>query len=385
MLFTRCPECETTFRVTDDTLKKAHGQVRCGRCASVFNAYAELRDPNGKSFDRTEPPAVPAARPPAAQETSAAPPAAAAPSPPPAATEAPASPSAALEAAPSPARDAPAEQATPGVPDPIAAALGVDSLEEIVAQVEQAAEAESAFESASEVSPAAAESPALAGEDGEAQIEEPISAKEVDEVLTSPVIVRTPRDAWPPFAAPPASAPEPRRSWWAAASAVALVTLALQVLNHFRTELAGNSAIGSWLQGTYSVFGVEVEPRWDVNQYEIVEWVATAEPNARGLGSLKITAHIMNRGPMQQPYPAVKLELKDRWEDAVGRRLFAPSEYLPRDVPRARMMAAGETARAEIEVVDPGPDAYGFELDVCIEVEASAVSCRTDEVFLSTR
>jgi len=45
-------------------------------------------------------------------------------------------------------------------------------------------------------------------------------------------------------------------------------------------------------------------------------------------------------------------------------------------------MAAGETARAEIEVVDPGPDAYGFELDVCIEVEAERLTCRADKVFL---
>jgi hypothetical protein len=35
-----------------------------------------------------------------------------------------------------------------------------------------------------------------------------------------------------------------------------------------------------------------------------------------------------------------------------------------------------------MEVVDPGPDAYGFELDVCIEVEAFLVTCGTDEVFL---
>ena len=51
MLFTRCPECDTTFHVTDETLKKAKGQVRCGRCASVFNAYAELHDPTAKTFE----------------------------------------------------------------------------------------------------------------------------------------------------------------------------------------------------------------------------------------------------------------------------------------------------------------------------------------------
>ena len=41
MLFTRCPECTTTFRVSDEALKKANGQVRCGRCANVFNALVE--------------------------------------------------------------------------------------------------------------------------------------------------------------------------------------------------------------------------------------------------------------------------------------------------------------------------------------------------------
>ena len=41
MLFTRCPECTTTFRVSDEALQKANGQVRCGRCASVFNAVTE--------------------------------------------------------------------------------------------------------------------------------------------------------------------------------------------------------------------------------------------------------------------------------------------------------------------------------------------------------
>src|SRR5690606_41227460 len=43
MLFTRCPDCETTFRITAEALRKADGQVRCGRCARVFNAYNELR------------------------------------------------------------------------------------------------------------------------------------------------------------------------------------------------------------------------------------------------------------------------------------------------------------------------------------------------------
>src|SRR5262252_5281562 len=64
MLLTRCPDCDTTFRVTDDALKKANGQVRCGRCASVFNAYAERRDAPDERRDAPDEPAeAPAARP----------------------------------------------------------------------------------------------------------------------------------------------------------------------------------------------------------------------------------------------------------------------------------------------------------------------------------
>ena len=71
MLLTRCPECDTTFRVTDETLKKASGQVRCGRCASVFNAYAELQGAGSKPLEagprgqaRQPPPATKAPEPP---------------------------------------------------------------------------------------------------------------------------------------------------------------------------------------------------------------------------------------------------------------------------------------------------------------------------------
>src|SRR5690606_8318652 len=53
MLFTRCPHCDTIFRVTDQALAKAGGRVRCGRCANVFDATADLREsPDGAAIGR---------------------------------------------------------------------------------------------------------------------------------------------------------------------------------------------------------------------------------------------------------------------------------------------------------------------------------------------
>jgi len=41
-LFTRCTRCETVFRVTTGDLQASGGQVRCGRCQAVFDAFASL-------------------------------------------------------------------------------------------------------------------------------------------------------------------------------------------------------------------------------------------------------------------------------------------------------------------------------------------------------
>ena len=46
---TRCPHCETRFRVTEEQLGIARGKVRCGHCMEVFNAR-----------DHSEPDPVPA-------------------------------------------------------------------------------------------------------------------------------------------------------------------------------------------------------------------------------------------------------------------------------------------------------------------------------------
>jgi len=43
-MLTRCPECETTFRLGAQDLRRAGGKVRCGECESVFNALAYLEE-----------------------------------------------------------------------------------------------------------------------------------------------------------------------------------------------------------------------------------------------------------------------------------------------------------------------------------------------------
>jgi predicted Zn finger-like uncharacterized protein len=51
-MYTRCPECETTFKVGVVDLRRAQGKVRCGDCDHVFNAVQYLtEDPRGSGDD----------------------------------------------------------------------------------------------------------------------------------------------------------------------------------------------------------------------------------------------------------------------------------------------------------------------------------------------
>jgi predicted Zn finger-like uncharacterized protein len=55
---TRCPQCQTVFRITAAQLKARDGKVRCGRCQHVFGADQHLLPKSTKSTEKNAPPAT---------------------------------------------------------------------------------------------------------------------------------------------------------------------------------------------------------------------------------------------------------------------------------------------------------------------------------------
>ena len=43
-MYTQCPECQVTFKVTAEVLQQARGRVRCGNCGEAFNALDHLSE-----------------------------------------------------------------------------------------------------------------------------------------------------------------------------------------------------------------------------------------------------------------------------------------------------------------------------------------------------
>lgn len=54
-LITRCPTCETMFRVVPDQLRVSEGWVRCGHCAEVFDATQNMVPPPGAAASGAQP------------------------------------------------------------------------------------------------------------------------------------------------------------------------------------------------------------------------------------------------------------------------------------------------------------------------------------------
>lgn len=317
-LLTRCPKCQTTFRISEEVLRKAAGQVRCGRCSNIFNAHLELHD--SQEAPKPRPAATPAPAPPPApsaiSKTSDWP--------------------QILETAP-PAE--PRLRVVPSVPEP-------------------AAEADAA--------PAPPQAEALDPERVAALIAGPAPELEAQEPPTAAELWTLNDVASPP-----------RSRWWTAAAALAGLVLLLQVAHSFSDVLATRVPL---VQNVYAALGLTLVPRWDLDRYEVLGAAAATSPGASGRANLVITARIRNRGTLAQPYPQVQLRLLDRWERTVGRRAFAPADYGAATVASDAMLAPGASVTAKLVVVDPGPDAAGFEIDVCV-AGATGLRCDGDEVF----
>ena len=166
-----------------------------------------------------------------------------------------------------------------------------------------------------------------------------------------------------------------RTAAWAFASLVLLVALGLQAVHHYRQELVRDPRVGPQLLKVYAALKLPLAPNWDVTGYEIQQWGVAADPATSG--TLRLKASILNRAGFAQPYPLLKLTLEDRWGEQVGAREFEPAEYLAAGTPADRLLAPNQPVNADIGIVDPGADAVGFHVDVCLKTYAG-IECASE-------
>ena len=167
---------------------------------------------------------------------------------------------------------------------------------------------------------------------------------------------------------------------WAAGAAVALLVLTAQIVNHNRDELATTAPFKRPLTALYASLGVQLAPQWDLRAYDVRQLGASADPAGTGLITLR--ASIKNGAHQPQPLPLLRVMLQDRFGNRIAARDVAPRFYLPRTMPETSYLASGQRIDAEMDFVDPGANAVGFEIDACLPASGGGVTCAND---LATR
>jgi len=160
---------------------------------------------------------------------------------------------------------------------------------------------------------------------------------------------------------------------WTLGSLVLAVVLAVQVIHHFRQDLVRHPQIGQPLRTAYERLGFALLPNWDLAAFELRQWGNEADAAAQG--RMVVRASLTNRAAFAQPHPVLRLELEDRFGATVATRDFEPADYLKNPSQASRLIAPGSSSEAELLLADPGAEAVGYRLDVCLRESASLLRC----------
>jgi predicted Zn finger-like uncharacterized protein len=311
-MVTRCPSCETLFRVTPQQLRAHGGQVRCGRCMTVFDGLHALA---------TSPEPTPAATPlqPATETATLSAPEV----------------MTVIAADAAVVRDA----AVPAAPEPVMA-LSIP--------------AEFDFEPIQ--APAASAAPPVVKPFAKPAASEIGAASRVE----SPSLSEIKGDA--SFLARARSAPRRGPRAWRTGSALMLVAVAGQAAYFYRSDLVANyPVLKPAVEHICEVLECNAPPPQRPKLINIeasdLQILDPARPAV-----IQLTATLRNHAGYDLGYPALDLVLTNTKEHTLARRVFLPEDYLE----KSKDLKSGLPANAEVTVrldLDTGElGAAGFRL-----------------------
>jgi hypothetical protein len=152
------------------------------------------------------------------------------------------------------------------------------------------------------------------------------------------------------------------------------VVLAAQIVTHQRDDLATHPEWGPLVRDVYARLGMDVYPAWDLSAYEVRGSEAVAGRSRAG--ALDIVARLAVVGDKPAGLPLVRVTLRDRRGDVLDQRIVGAADYLPADAALADPVGPGTLIPVEVSLPDPGVDASGYEVDICLLTRAQGLVCQ---------
>ncbi len=156
--------------------------------------------------------------------------------------------------------------------------------------------------------------------------------------------------------------------------AAALVLLCGQLIHYNRDQLATHPSYGSVVRQFYALFDAPLFPQWSLDLYQVSGTEAVTGRTAPE--ALDILANVIVGGEHPVGLPLVRVVLHDRWSNAVASRVFTPAEYLRDSGAAQNTVAPGTALPIEISVIDPGADALGYVVDICLPRRKAGLECQ---------
>jgi len=167
----------------------------------------------------------------------------------------------------------------------------------------------------------------------------------------------------------------PPTHWgWKAGAAALLLLLSGQVAHHHRQGLVSQAWAERPLRSIYALFGVQLEPRWDLKAYDLRQLGGETQPG--DAAKIVLRATVQNRATSSQPPPMIRVTLQDRFGNALSTTAIAPQDYLKGSAPSR--IGADQRLDAQLTLDDPNRQAVGFELDACLPDAAGRLHCSSD-------
>jgi hypothetical protein len=190
----------------------------------------------------------------------------------------------------------------------------------------------------------------------------------------APIFIERPFE-WQPESEVPAPKAS-RRGWFGFGAAILALVLALQLIHYRRDQLAAQPALYRPLTRIYAALNLSLLPDWKLDAYEVRSSEAVAGATTRG--ALDVLARIAVVGSTPTGLPLVRVTLHDRFSKSLGSRVFTPDEYLDDVPPPAELLAPGYLIPVRVSLRDPGTDAFGYEVDVCVLYRRQGVVCQQE-------
>lgn len=181
---------------------------------------------------------------------------------------------------------------------------------------------------------------------------------------------------WRPPVQPPEEHPL-RRRLYAIGAVLLVLVLAAQLIHQNRDRLATYPALTEPMTRLYAALGLPLWPAWDLRAYEVRQYEAVADRTS--VGALDILARIAVVGNEPVGLPMVRIKLTDRFGKPVGTRVFKPAEYLGNNPRPREPLSPGTMIPVDLHLNDPGSDAQGINIDVCLMNRRSGMVCRADQ------